>query len=101
MSLGRLRSVRDLRDSNHAVRKVTISGIDDHVHDRERTRTESSSRSRSLARIGPGSSGRSMTREEFDALRPGQFIGRNRYELINGVLVVSPRPGIGERNPND
>ena len=25
----------------------------------------------------------------------------NRYELINGVLVVSPRPGIGERDPNE
>ncbi len=65
------------------------------------TKTEPSSRSRSLARIGPGSSGRLMTREEFDALRPEQFIGRNRYELINGVLIVSPRAGLGERNPND
>ena len=36
--------------------------------------------------------------EQFDALRPEQFVGRNRYELINGVLVVSPPPGIGERS---
>jgi Uma2 family endonuclease len=42
-----------------------------------------------------------MTPEQFDALGPERFIGSNRYELINGVLVVSPRPGIGERNPND
>jgi Uma2 family endonuclease len=42
-----------------------------------------------------------MTPEQFDALRPEQFRRGYRYEIINGVLVVSPRPGIGERNPND
>ncbi len=52
-------------------------------------------------RIGPGSAGRLMTPAQFDALYPGQFARGNRYELINGVLVVSPRPGIGERRPND
>jgi Uma2 family endonuclease len=51
--------------------------------------------------IGPGSAGRLMTAAQFDALYPGQFARGNRYELINGVLVVSPRPGIGERRPND
>jgi Uma2 family endonuclease len=66
-----------------------------------KTKTEAPSRLLSRIRIGPRSAGRLMSREEFDALRPEQFIGRNRYELINGVLVVSPRAGIGERNPND
>jgi Uma2 family endonuclease len=42
-----------------------------------------------------------MTTAQFDALRPWQFARGFRYELINGVLVVSPRPGIGERSPND
>jgi hypothetical protein len=42
-----------------------------------------------------------MTPEQFDALRPEQFARGNRYELINGVFVVSPRAGIGERSPND
>jgi Uma2 family endonuclease len=42
-----------------------------------------------------------MAPEQFDALRLEQFVGRNRYELINGVLIVSPQPGIGERRPND
>jgi Uma2 family endonuclease len=42
-----------------------------------------------------------MTPAQFDALDPDQFLSGYRYELINGVLVVSPRPGLGERNPND
>jgi Uma2 family endonuclease len=66
-----------------------------------KTEAETASDLRSRVRIGPGSAGQLMTPEEFNALRPEQFVGRNRYELINGVLVVSPRPGIGERNPND
>jgi Uma2 family endonuclease len=52
-------------------------------------------------RIGPGSAGLLMTPAQFDALRPEQCVHGNRYELVNGVLVVSPRPGIGERDPND
>jgi Uma2 family endonuclease len=52
-------------------------------------------------RIGPGSSGELMTPEEFDAIRPDQFIGGNRYELINGVLVVSPPVSNAEVDPND
>ena len=58
-------------------------------------------RLRSHVRIGPSSAGRLMTLEQFDAIRPEQFLRGNRYELINGVLVVSPQPGIGERRPND
>jgi Uma2 family endonuclease len=56
---------------------------------------------RSRVRIGPGSAGQLMTPEQFDALRPSQFVRGNRYELVNGVLIVSPTPGIGERRPND
>lgn len=52
-------------------------------------------------RMGPRSAGRLMSAAEFDALRPEQFVGHNRYELIYGVLVVSPTPGISERRPND
>ena len=42
-----------------------------------------------------------MTPEQFDALRPEQFVGKNRYELINGFLVVTPPVGAGEADPND
>jgi Uma2 family endonuclease len=42
-----------------------------------------------------------MTTAEFDSLWPQDVDDRYRYELINGVLVVSPFPGIGERGPND
>ena len=52
-------------------------------------------------RIGPRSAGLMMTPEEFDAILPGRCDLRYRYELIRGVLVVSPMAGIGERLPND
>jgi Uma2 family endonuclease len=42
-----------------------------------------------------------MTPEEFDALPPSRFVRGFRYEVINGVLVVSPPPGVGERSLND
>lgn len=42
-----------------------------------------------------------MTPEQFDALRPEQFVGHNRYELINGVLIVSPAISNAEADPND
>jgi Uma2 family endonuclease len=42
-----------------------------------------------------------MTPEQFDALHPDQFQRGYRYEIIKGVLVVSPPPGLGEREPND
>jgi Uma2 family endonuclease len=42
-----------------------------------------------------------MTPEEFDAIPPHRWDDRYRYELIRGVLVVSPFAGIAERGPND
>jgi len=42
-----------------------------------------------------------MTTEQFDAIRSEQLQRGCRYELINGVLIVSPQPGLGERVPND
>jgi len=40
-----------------------------------------------------------MTPEEFDSLT--DFDERYRYELIRGVLIVTPPPGAAERDPND
>jgi Uma2 family endonuclease len=51
-------------------------------------------------RIGPRSAGITMTPEEFDALDPEDFDDRYRYELIRGVLVVTPPPGNAEVDPN-
>jgi len=39
-----------------------------------------------------------MSPQEFDAIT--EFDDRYRYELIHGVLVVSPPPDIAERDPN-
>src|SRR3954452_22429949 len=69
------------------------------------TRLEGSAVQRKVAtpvrRIGPRSAGLTMTPEEFDALEPEDFVEHYRYELIRGVLVVTPPPGSGERGPND
>lgn len=49
--------------------------------------------------LGPHWNGAHLTPEEFDACEdwePGY-----RYELINGVLIVSPPPSEGERGPNE
>ncbi len=40
-----------------------------------------------------------MSPEEFDAVR--DWDERFRYELIHGVVIVTPPPGEGERGPND
>ncbi len=56
---------------------------------------------RLLPRIGPDSAGRLMTTAEFDALRYDDCVEGYRYELINGVLVVSPAVSSAEVNPND
>jgi len=48
--------------------------------------------------LGPGSAGSLLTTAEFDRAR---FRQGWRYELINGVLVVSPHPARTERDPNE
>jgi Uma2 family endonuclease len=49
-------------------------------------------------RLGPRSAGLLLTPAEFDRAR---FEDGWRYELINGVLVVSPIPSAQERDPNE
>lgn len=44
------------------------------------------------------SNGNLLTPREFDR---AEFADGWRYELINGVLIVSPIPSQGERGPND
>lgn len=51
--------------------------------------------------IGPRSAGMSMTLEEFDAIPLEAFKDHYRYELLRGVLVVSPLPGNAEIDPNE
>jgi Uma2 family endonuclease len=58
-------------------------------------------RSRHTARLGLRSSGLSMTPEEFDGLPASAFEPHLRYELIRGVLVVTPPPGNAEIDPNE
>jgi Uma2 family endonuclease len=47
------------------------------------------------------SNGYLMSREEFAALTPEDCDPRFRYELLNGVVIVSPPPSDGEADPND
>ena len=49
-------------------------------------------------RLGPRSAGLLLTPKEFDRARGQEGW---RYELINGVLVVSPTPSRKERDPNE
>jgi Uma2 family endonuclease len=49
-------------------------------------------------RLGPRSAGLLLIPAEFDHAR---FRAGWRYELINGVLIVSPSPSRKERHPND
>ncbi len=49
-------------------------------------------------RLGPRSAGMLLTRKEFDRARGEKGW---RYELIHGVLVVSPTPSRQERHPNE
>lgn len=49
--------------------------------------------------VGFESNGMHMTSEEFDAL--DDWDENYRYELVNGVLIVVPPAGAGERSPND
>src|SRR5262245_55095132 len=65
------------------------------------TTTKTTKHPRPRVQIGPGSTGLLMTPVQFDALLPKQFQRGYRYEIVNGVLIVSPQPGAGERRPND
>ena len=49
--------------------------------------------------IGPELAGTYMKSDEFDAAE--DWDDGYRYELINGVLIVTPPPGEGECGPND
>jgi Uma2 family endonuclease len=49
--------------------------------------------------LGPESAGLLMTPEEFDAIE--EYDENYRYELVNGVLVVSPIPLVDETSPNE
>ena len=49
--------------------------------------------------LGPELAGSLMTPEEFDAAEVGDEL--YDYQLIHGVLVVTPPPAEGERSQND
>lgn len=49
-------------------------------------------------RLGPECAGMQMTHAEFDAV--DDWDPNYRYELLHGILVVSPAPSPGERSPN-
>jgi len=49
--------------------------------------------------IGLGSAGIRMTPEEFDAIE--EYDELYRYELIDGVLIVTPIPSEAEADPNE
>ena len=53
---------------------------------------------KAIREYGPRSAGISMTPSEFDR---AEFVDGYRYELINGVLVVSPIPSPQKRSPNE
>jgi Uma2 family endonuclease len=52
-----------------------------------------------VTRLHAGSTGLVMTPEEFDAIE--DYDRAYRYELLNGVVIVTPPAEIGERSPND
>src|SRR5439155_12659600 len=49
--------------------------------------------------LGPETAGLLMTPEEFDAIE--EYDEDYRYELVNGVLVVTPVPLAEETGPNE
>jgi Uma2 family endonuclease len=61
--------------------------------------TMSTSKVRIRQRIGPSCAGVRMTPEEFDAIT--DYDDRYRYELVHGVLVVTPIPSEAEADPNE
>src|SRR3954467_3793619 len=52
-------------------------------------------------KYGPQLAGSLMTVGEFDALPPSRFVKGYRYEVINGVLIVTPPVSDAEADPND
>lgn len=50
--------------------------------------------------IGPHSNGMLMEPWEYDELPSEHWDQRYRYELIKGILIVSPPAGAGERGPS-
>jgi len=52
-------------------------------------------------RFGPGSAGLFMSPRRFDRLSPDRFEPGYRYEVINGVLIVTPPVSDSEADPND
>ncbi len=52
-------------------------------------------------RFGLRSSGIAMTPQQFDTTPESAWDDRYRYELINGVLVVTPPVSDAEADPND
>ena len=52
-----------------------------------------------LNAIGPGSAGILMSAEEFDSI--AEFAEGYCYELVHGVLVVTPIPSEMEASPNE
>src|SRR5688572_6939887 len=50
-------------------------------------------------KLGPDAAGLLMTPEEFDAIT--DYDDQYRYELIRGVLVVTPIPLEAESDPNE
>ena len=50
-------------------------------------------------KIGPRHNGLRMSGPEWDAHQ--EWVEGHTYELIDGVLIVCPAPGAGERKPND
>lgn len=50
-------------------------------------------------RIGPECNGMHMLPDEYDDVQ--DWHESYRYELVNGVLIVTPPAGAGERSPND
>ena len=59
----------------------------------------STPRIETVPKLRRSSNGMLMTPEEFDAVT--DYDDRYRYELIHGVLVVTPFASIAERDPNE
>lgn len=55
---------------------------------------------RPITHLDVGSNGLLMSVEEFESLDAERCEPRFRYELINGVVIVSPAPADAEADPN-